>query len=349
MKSRNDKNSYLKKLKKHHEKKIKLLKKGCKDSKGNISIVAAAMILISFLILSIIILNVSLDEIHSNEEAISSNQYEYILNDYRRNLPLLEREALEELSEEVIKKKTPCTNSKDDLKKIIDEKLKAENDEYYKDYGIKIESHVSSIENSSNPFAVKIKTYISSVKGDLSYKNVLEDDVSVEGLRDPVPILICGKDPSFKYNETAVEYGYSLSNYLKDNGVANYSCYINATVPNIVKKCPYDPYKHHGDGYAMKSCRDNGYYHESRDGACYMCRLEAKAGCGHYGFETFIIPHPTNETNLTSACGSDHVIFSDDIYPGVEVSYYSENGMNEILFLDPNGHRVKYGMTDHTI
>ena len=329
-------NSYLKKLKKHHEKKIKLLKKGCKDSKGNISIVAAAMILISFLILSIIILNVSLDEIHSNEEAISSNQYEYILNDYRRNLPLLEREALEELSEEVIKKKTPCTDSKEDLKKIIDEKLKAENDEYYKDYGIKIESHVSSIENSSNPFAVKIKTYISSVKGDLSYKNVLEDDVSVEGLRDPVPILICGKDPSFKYNETIVEYGYSLSNYLKDNGVANYSCYINATVPNIVKKCPYDPYKHHGDGYA-------------RDGACYMCRLEAKAGCGHYGFETFIIPHPTNETNLTSACGSDHVIFSDDIYPGVEVSYYSENGMNEILFLDPNGHRVKYGMTDHTI
>ncbi len=316
MKSKNNKNSYFKKLKKHHVKKIKLYKKAWKDSKGNISIVAAALILISFLILSIIILNVSLDEIHSNEEAISSNQYEYILND---------------------------------LKKIIDEKLKAENDEYYKDYGIRIESHVSSIENSSNPFAVKIKTYISSVKGDLSYRNILEDDVSVEGLRDPVPILICGRDPSFKYNETAVEYGYSLSNYLKDNGVENYLCYINATVPNIVKKCPYDPYKHHGDGYAMKNCRDNGYYHESRDGACYMCRLEAKAGCEHYGFETFIIPHPTNETNLSSACGSDHVIFSDDIYPGVEVSYYSENGMNEILFLDPNGHRVKYGMTDHTI
>ena len=349
MKSKNNKNSYFKKLKKHHVKKIKLFKKAWKDSKGNISIVAAALILISFLILSIIILNVSLDEIHSNEEAISSNQYEYILKDYRRNIPLLEREALEELSEEVIRKKTPCTDSKEDLKKIIDEKLKAENDEYYKDYGIRIESHVSSIENSSNPFAVKIKTYISSVKGDLSYRNILEDDVSVEGLRDPVPILICGKDPSFKYNESAVEYGYSLSNYLKDNGIENYSCYINATVPNIVKKCPYDPYKHHGDGYAMKNCRDNGYYHESRDGACYMCRLEAKAGCEHYGFETFIIPHPTNETNLSSACGSDHVIFSDDIYPGVEVSYYDENGMNEILFLDPNGHRVKYGMTNHTI
>lgn len=349
MKLKNNKKRYFKRIEKFHKRKIKILKKALKDSKGNISIVIAALFLISFLILSIIILNMSLDEIHSNEEIVSSNQYEYILNDYRRNLPLLEREALEELSADVIKRKTPCTDSKDDLRKIVDEKLKAKNEEYYRNYGIRIDSHVSSIENSSNPFAVKFKTYISSVKGDLSYRNILEDDVGVEGLRDPVPVLICGHDPSFKCNETTVEYGYSLSNYLKENGVENYSCYINATVPNIVKKCPYDPYKHHGDGYAMKSCRDNGYYHESRDGACYLCRLEGKAGCGHYGFETFIIPHPTNETGLKSACGSDHVIFSDNIYPGVEVSYYSENGLNEILFLDPNGHRVKYGMTNHTI
>ena len=349
MKLKNEKKRYFKKIEKYHKKKIKMLKKACKDSKGNISIVITALILISFLILSIIILNVSLDEIHSNEEAISANQYEYILNDYRRNLPLLEREALEDLSEEIIKKKTPCTDSKEDLKKIMDDKLKSKNREYYEDYGIKIDSHVSRIENSSDPFAVKFKTYISSVKGDLSYRNILEDDVNVEGLRDPVPILICGRDPSFKCNETAVEYGHSLSNYLKNNGVENYSCYDDAMEPNIVKKCPYDPYKHHGDGYTMKNCRDNGYYHESRDGACYLCRLEGKAGCGHYGFETFIIPHPTNESNLSSACGSDHVIFSDNIYPGVEVSYYSENGLNEILFLDPNGHRVKYGMTEHTI
>lgn len=349
MKSKNTKNSYFKKLIKYHKKKAKWLKKVKNDSKGNFPIIITALILISFLILSIIIMNASLDEIRSNEEAISASQYEYILKDYRRNIPLLEREALEELSEDVIKKKTPCTDSKEDLKKIIDEKLKAKNDEYYRNYGIRIESHNAGMENSSDPFAVKFKTYVSSVKGDLSYRNILEDDVNVEGLRDPIPILMCGRDSSFKCNETTVEYGYSLSNYLKSHGVENYSCYVNATIPNIVKKCPYDPYKHHGDGYTMKSCRDNGYYHESRDGACYLCRLEGNAGCGHYGFETFIIPHTTNETNLSSACGSDHVIFSDNIYPGVEVSYYSENGTNEILFLDPNGHRVKYGMTGHTI
>ena len=100
----------------------------------------------------------------------------------------------------------------------------------------------------------------------------------------------------------------------------------------------------------MKNCRDNGYYHESRDGACYLCRLEGKSGCEHYGFETFINPQKTNETGLMSACGSDHVIFSNDIYPGVEVIYNSENDngnlVNEILYLDPNGHKVKYGMSD---
>lgn len=94
----------------------------------------------------------------------------------------------------------------------------------------------------------------------------------------------------------------------------------------------------------MKTCRDSGYYHESADGACYLCRLEGKSGCGHYGFETFINPQPMNLTNLSSACGSDHVIFGEDTYPGIECIYYSQNGLNEFLFLDPNGHRVKYGM-----
>ena len=69
-------------------------------------------------------------------------------------------------------------------------------------------------------------------------------------------------------------------------------------------------------------------------------------GCEHYGFETFINPQKTNETGRVSACGSDHVIFSADIYPGVEVIYNSENGLNEILYLDPNGHKVKYGMSE---
>lgn len=319
------------------------------DKNGNISIIISSLVLISFLILSVVVLNTGINQMNENKEGISSSQYQYIMNDYIRNIPLIEREALKELSEEVIKNKRACIDSKRDLKEMIDEKLRVKNQEYWENYNVYINSYIVSIENTSNPFSYKFKSYISSVKGEYSFENIASDDVDCINLKDPIPLLYCKNYYGISYNETSYNYGNSLSEFLRVNEVENYSYYINASSPFIVKKCPYDPYKHHGDdnGKVMKNCRDNGYYHESRDGACYLCRLEGKSGCEHYGFETFINPQKTNETNLVSACGSDHVIFSDDIYPGVEVIYYSEEGLNEILYLDPHGHKLKYGMSGY--
>ena len=319
------------------------------DEKGNFSIILTSLILIGFLLLSIIILNVAINQERENGEIVSSNNFQYIVNDYIRNLPLIEHEALEDLSEEIIKDKRPSLDSKSDLKEIVDGKLSAKNKEYYENYGIQINSSLIAIENTSNPFSYKFKTHILSVKGDYSFEKIVSSDVDCIDLKDPVPILYLKDYHGLSYNESFYNYGNSLSEFLRSKGVENYSFYIDANSPLIIRKCPYDPYKHHGDdnGKIMKNCRDNGYYHESRDGACYLCRLEGKSGCEHYGFETFINPHKTNETGLVSACGSDHVIFSDNIYPGVEVVYNSENGLNEILYLDPHGHKVKYGMSGY--
>ena len=317
------------------------------DEKGNFSIILTSLILIGFLMLSIIILNVAINHERENGEIISSNNFQYIVNDYIRNLPLIEHEALEDLSEEIIKDKRPSLDSKSDLKEIVDGKLSAKNKEYYENYGIQINSSLIAIENTSNPFSYKFKTHILSVKGDYSFEKIVSSDVDCIDLKDPVPILYLKDYHGLSYNESFYNYGNSLSEFLRSKGVENYSFYIDANSPLIIRKCPYDPYKHHGDdnGKIMKNCRDNGYYHESRDGACYLCRLEGKSGCEHYGFETFINPQKTNESGRVSACGSDHVIFSDDIYSGVEVIYNSENGLNEILYLDSHGHKVKYGMS----
>ena len=317
------------------------------DEKGNFSIILTSLILIGFLMLSIIILNVAINQERENGEIVSSNNFQYIVNDYIRNLPLIEHEALEDLSEEIIKDKRPSLDSKSDLKEIVDGKLSAKNQEYYENYGIKINSSLIAIENTSNPFSYKFKTHILSVKGDYSFEKIVSSDVDCIDLKDPVPILYLKDYHGLSCNESSYNYGDSLSEFLRTKGVENYSFYIDANSPLIIRKCPYDPYKHHGDdnGKIMKNCRDNGYYHESRDGACYLCRLEGKSGCEHYGFETFINPQKTNETGRVSACGSDHVIFSDGIYSGVEVIYNSENGLNEILYLDPHGHKVKYGMS----
>lgn len=314
------------------------------DNKGNIYIGIATILIISFLILSICVLSLSINEEKENIDSMESDEFNNIIQNYKQDIPIIEKEAIKELSEEIIDKKTPVQDSKEEIKKRCDEKLKTLNQKYLTDYNIKIESSVSSIENTSEPFDIKFETYIASVKNNMSYNNLEENDINIEGLKDPIPFIYCGKDFSFSYNESCVKYGDSLAKYLKNKGVEGYEYYIDATTPLIVRKCPYDPYVHHGDGYTMKSCRDSGYYHESADGACYLCRLEGKSGCGHYGFETFINPAPTTLTNLTSACGSDHVIFGEDTYPGIECIYYTYDGINEILFLDPNGHRVKYGM-----
>ena len=323
------------------------IKKFFNDEKGNFSIIITSLILIGFLILSIIILNSAISQENENNEIVSSNRYQYVLDDYIRNLPLIEHEALEELSEELIENKRPCLDSKRDLKEIIDGKLNEKNQEYYDNYHIQINSSLIAIENTSNPFSYKFKTHIFSVKGDYSFERIVSSDVDCIGLKDPVPILYLKDYHGLSYNESSYNYGNSLSEFLRANGVENHSFYIDANSPLIIRKCPYDPYKHHGDdnGKLMKNCRDNGYYHESKDGACYLCRLEGKSGCEHYGFETFINPQKTNETGRVSACGSDHVIFSDDIYPGVEVIYNDEDGLKEILYLDPHGHKVKYGMS----
>ena len=326
---------------------VPIKKKFLDDEKGNFSIIMTSLILIGFLLLSMIVLNSAINERYENKEMISSNNYQYIVNDYIRNIPLIEHEALEELSEEVMKNKRPCLDSKMDLKEIIDEKLSVKNQEYYDNYNIQINSSLIAIENTTNPFSYKFKTYVFCMKGNYSFERIVSSDVDCINLKDPVPLLYLKDHPGLSYNDSSYSYGNSLSEFLRKKDVGNYSYYINANSPLIIRKCPYDPYKHHGDdnGKVMKNCRDNGYYHESRDGACYLCRLEGKCGCEHYGFETFINPQKTNETGRVSACGSDHVIFSDDFYSGVEVIYNSENGLNEILYLDPHGHKVKYGMS----
>jgi hypothetical protein len=96
----------------------------------------------------------------------------------------------------------------------------------------------------------------------------------------------------------------------------------------------------------LKNCIENGYYHESSDGACILCRLEGKSTCIHYGFETFIILAPSNDHFIKAPCSIDHVLFTNDlndIYPGESVEYDRNGNISYNLCLD-NGHKSKYGI-----
>ncbi|MCC7554193.1 MAG: hypothetical protein KO202_06895 [Methanobacteriaceae archaeon] len=310
------------------------------DSKGHVFTGISVILIISFIIIVILFLNLNYFITEETNQIIASDNLKYIVEDYNKNIEVLSYTSLKEISENVIKSKTPLKDSSEEFKKVLNEKLSNKNKEYLKKYDIKIESNVISIENSESPEYLKFKTIITVEKDNEKYNNVLESKTSVLNLKDPLGILLCSPDPSLSYNETNILFGNSLSKYLEKRNVENHENYINATAPLILKKCPYDPYIHHGDNHTLADCIKNSYYHESADGSCYLCRLEGKPLCPHYGFETFIIPRANIENNLSSVSSPDHVVFADN-YPGDP--YYYFNDSNKIIFLD-SSHKKKYGL-----
>ena len=133
-----------------------------------------------------------------------------------------------------------------------------------------------------------------------------------------------------------IHYKIAIAGYMVLHHLKSPESYIEATAPLYIKKCPYDPYIHHGDPGVLKDCLDKGYFHESADGSCYLCRLEGKGKCPHYGIEVFIQTH-TPLKNESLSC-SDHVVFHDH-YNGEKINPDDWNS----LILD-SSHKKKYGL-----
>lgn len=305
------------------------------DADGNIISGISFILIISCIILFIVLLNMIYLLNNENIDSIANDNFKYVLDDYIQNIEFLTYDSVKELSNKIISSKIPSKNSQNDIKKILNKKLDEKNKEYYEKYNIKIESEAISIENSENPRYIIAKIKIDAFKDDEKFNRIVESRISVSGLNDPLPILMCGYHPSFTYNKTNILYKDSLADFLKKNNIKEHIGYKNAISPFIIKFCPYDPYTHHGDNFTLNDCLRNGYYHESSDGSCYLCRLEGKGICPHYGFETFIIAF-SNESQSVSAL--DHVVFHD-MYLGDKYYYYA----NKSLFLD-SSHKLKYGL-----
>jgi hypothetical protein len=207
------------------------------------------------------------------------------------------------------------------------------------------------VDSSPDPFKIEVKSDIYVSKGSVTHNGSVSQDISIIDpsypIPDPEPFMKCKNYGGVTNTSTKVLYGSSLVDLLNTKNMTNTEVYENATSPLFIKKCPYDPYVGHGNFpsfIVLKNCIDNGYFHESSDGTCFLCRLEGKATCPHYGFETFIVPS-SSFSNLTSKspCSIDHVIFNGTVYPGNGIVYYADGSNYCKLFLD-NGHRQKYGL-----
>lgn len=305
------------------------------DSKGNL-ILGTTVILITTLLLIAIFVFTTLNYIENeNIDSGENDNFKYIVDDYSNNLEVLGRDSIEDACNKVYKT-FKLLNSEDQIKKNLNKKLTKKNEEFEEKYDMKISSEVLSVEPTDSPWKVLFKVKLNMKKNSNRFYKIIEKNVSVEGLRDPLPVAKLSVASGIFIEGNKINYKNALTRYLKLRNLDSPFSYAFATSPLTIKKCPYDPYTHHGDPGVLKDCLKKGYFHESRDGSCYLCRLEGKGTCPHYGFEVFIQTH-TPLTNDSISC-SDHVVFHDH-YTGEKIDKFDINS----LILD-SSHRKKYGL-----
>lgn len=272
---------------------------------------------------------------NTNLESESNDNFKYIIEDYSRNLEVLGRDSIAEATQKVYNG-LPVHDSEDQIKKNLNKKLSDKNEEYKKKYDIELSSEVLSVEPTDSPWKVLFKVKLNGKKDNEMFSEIVESNSSIEGLRDPLPIAKLTIASGIMAYDDKIHYKSALSAYMLLHDFDSPESYLEATAPMTMKKCPYDPYVHHGDPGVLRDCLDTGYFHESADGSCYLCRLEGKGKCPHYGMEVFIQTH-TPLGNESLSC-SDHVVFADH-YNGEKINPDDWDS----LILD-SSHRKKYGL-----
>lgn len=305
------------------------------DSKGNIIVGTTAILIVALLILCIFVVTIINYIQNSNIDSETNDNFKYIIDDYSNNLEVLGRDAIAEATQKVYNG-LPVRDSEDQIKKNLNKILESKNEEFKEKYDMDITSEAISIEPTDSPWKVLFKVKVEGSKDNEHFSQIVERNASIEGLRDPLPIAKLTIASGIMAYDDKIHYKTALSAYMLLHNFKSPESYIEATAPLTMKKCPYDPYVHHGDPGVLKDCLDTGYFHESADGSCYLCRLEGKGKCPHYGMEVFIQTH-TPLGNESLSC-SDHVVFADH-YNGEKIDPDDWDS----LILD-SSHRKKYGL-----
>ena len=338
------------------------------DNRGYVMGGMSFLLVLPAIILCMVFIDLAIAGENSTVLHLESGTTLNLAKDVEANIPLVGREVIKDTADGVAKTGEPLLDSRKTVRNKIQIKMDEISLSFYNNTGLNVECNITSVDSAADPFQVEVNSSILVKKDSVTHQENISQNISIIEpqcpLKDPLPFIKCKNYGGVQINGSKIFYGSSLTQYLMARGVENAMSYENATTPLIIKKCPYDPYLWHGKdpGFIiLKNCIENGYFHESSDGSCFLCRLEGKGTCPHYGMETFISPgkisdstfnsghnSTSNDTVLSGPCSSDHVIFNDTIwfggtYSGREIVFYFD-GLNYFkLFLD-NGHRQKYGL-----
>ncbi len=338
------------------------------DNQGYVMSVLSFLMILPAIMLLTIFLDLTTTGMEENSRGIGSETVQNTAKDLEANIMVSGKQVLKSESEGVVNSGTPLSNSRATIKADLQGKMDQITQDYENNNEMEVDCDITSVDNCEDPFAVEVNSTIYVGKGDITHHESISQNISLTDPRypipNPLPFIKCKNHGGAQRAGDKIAFGSSLTDYLKSRGVENAFAYENSTTALIIKKCPYDPYNMHGGGdhgdyNTLKNCIDNGYFHESADGPCFLCRLEGKGTCPHYGMETFIVPMPpsntssngsnftTNFTCNTAPSSIDHVIFNETAsgtYQGSMIVYYSDEIDLFIVYLE-NAHRQKYGFS----
>lgn len=333
------------------------------DNRGYVMSVMSFLLVLPAIMLFMVFLDMTSTGIEENSRVIGSDSVLSTANDFKANIVVAGKEVIKSEAESVVNSGTPLSNSRAAIKTHLQNKVDQMAINYEDTTGVEVDCNITSVGNSEDPFAVRVNSTIYVGKGDVNHREFTSQDIPITDpqypIPNPLPFIKCKDHGGVQVVDGKIAFGFGLVNYLESRGVDNAFAYENSTTPLIIKKCPYDPYIMHGIGdyNILKNCIDNGYFHESADGPCFLCRLEGKGICPHYGMETFVVPNYSTNTSLNSSnyttnftfntapSSIDHVVFDDttnNTYPGERLTYYFD-GINEFIIYLDNAHRQKYG------
>jgi hypothetical protein len=335
------------------------------DQQGYVMSGLSLLLVLPAIMLLMVFLDMTSSCADGNSQFLESGRVLNTAKDLESNIQTIGKQILQSESEDVVKSGIPLSNSRQQIKKDMQTKMDQIITICQDNNELNVECNITSVGNSEDPFAVEVNSSIKVEKDQISHQEFITQEISIIDpqypIPNPLPFIKCQNYGGSQVKDNKIAFGYSLTNYLESRGVKNAIAYENSTTAYIIKKCPYDPYKMHGehDYNTLKNCIDNGYFHESSDGSCFLCRLEGKGVCPHYGMETYITPAPSANTTYNSSNSNtnftlnlapssiDHVIFNDTnlgsgTYQGNKLIYYSDTSNLFIIFLD-NAHRQKYG------
>ena len=191
------------------------------DNRGNI-ITGTTIILVISLILIVIFIANSIDYIEKdNIDSISSDNFKYIIKDYNKNLEHLGREAIAEETEKLYHGHI-IHDSRKDIKKILNNKLKSVNEDYKKKYGVEIRSEVISVESTDSPWKVLFKVRVKADKDNQQFDGILCSNSSIEGLKDPLPYAILTAYRNIAHDDKKINYFEALAQYLLTKNATSY-------------------------------------------------------------------------------------------------------------------------------